>query len=306
MDKGQSDLGDYVEFVEEKVVPPFLLASALLSIADRIWRVLPAGWGLPLEFFVLFLLLRWLGEVRKKVRLVTADAPVRHYPDYVSFYAALERAVAGAKATVLATYEQATPPTLDVEEAGAYFDHALAWARYKPGARTFQRLIRVPRGNAALAAWADEQACLAEGIRNYDVAIETAERTKRDGASFVVIDGSAVFVAFFMGSRQEIRSHSIHSESVARDYQELFRDRWTNAARPDGGHRPPRPGQLRCGGHSHQPPPSGADKAIIISGTAARPNRNTDPTTRGPGGQSRTGLVARREPSRPSRSVTAV
>lgn len=183
-----------------------------------------------MELFVLFVLLRWLGEVRKRIRAVTADAPVRHYADYVSFYAALERAVSNANSSVLATYEQVTPPAADVREAGAYFDHALDWARHKPGARTFQRLIRVPRGNATLAAWASGQAVLAEGVRNYEVAVEVSDRTKRDGTSFVAIDGKAVFVAFFMGSRQEIRSHSIHSESVAKDYQEFFRDRWTNAS----------------------------------------------------------------------------
>lgn len=234
MERTVSDFGDWVEFIEERVVPPILLLSALLGIVDRIWHLLPAGWGLPLELFVLLVLLRWLGEVRKRVRAVTADAPVRHYADYVSFYAALERAVGNANSSVLATYEQATPPAADVHEASAYFDHALDWARHKPGARTLQRLIRVPRGNPTLAAWAGGQAALAEGVRNYEVVVELSDRTKRDGTSFVIIDGKSVFVAFFMGSRPEMRSHSIHSETVAKDYQEFFRDRWMNASRGRG------------------------------------------------------------------------
>ncbi len=231
MARQNESLDAYLDLIERKILPPFLLAVVLLSVVDRVWGLLPEGWSVPLQFFILFLLLRWLGDVKERVRSLASEPPVRHYADYVTFYEELERAVGNARHSVLATYEQVTPPSADAPEAGAYFDRALAWVSRKPGERTFQRLIRVPRGDASMAAWAGEQASLAAQIRNYEVAFEVCDPKKKDGSSFVIVDQQAVFVAFFMGSRQEMRGHSIHGESVAEDYEAYFRERWNNASR---------------------------------------------------------------------------
>jgi hypothetical protein len=229
--KKNEGLDAYLALVEQTILPPFLLAVVLLSVVDRVWGWLPEGWSVPLEFFILFLLLRWLGDVKERVRSLASEPPVRHYADYVTFYQELERAVGNARRSVLATYEQATPPSPDAPEAGAYFDRALSWVSRKPGERTFQRLIRVPRGDAAMTAWAGEQASLAVQVRNYEVAFEVCDPKKKDGSSFIVVDQQTVFVAFFMGSRKEMRGHSIHGESVARDYEAHFRERWNNASK---------------------------------------------------------------------------
>jgi hypothetical protein len=220
----------YLELVERKILPPFLLAVVLLSVVDRVWGLLPDGWSVPLQFFVLFLLLRWLGDVKVKVRSLASEPPVRHYADYVTYYEELGRAVRDARHSVLATYEQVAPPLADAPEAGSYFDSALAWVSRKPGERTFQRLIRVPRGDPMMSTWANEQAASAARVRGYYVRFEECGPEKKDGCSIVIVDQQTVFVAFFLGSGQEIKSHSIHSESVARDYEVYFRERWNNAS----------------------------------------------------------------------------